>query len=235
MGDAVASWLAGQGVPAERITVTGQPRYDALHAMRQATAPDEGPDAPNLPEGERIVLFCSQPYLRYNVCGEAEARSIWRTVADGVRGLGAGHHLVAKLHPAEDLQQTRRWLGDDFSPEWTMTRDADVMSLLWRADVLVTLISSTALEAIALGKPVVLLDLGIMPEPIPYSETGAALRAQSAQELTRRLREVLQDGDARQRLARAREAFLPAYAGPLDGKAALRVAREIHALAVGDA
>ncbi|GAB4406465.1 MAG: hypothetical protein Kow00123_19100 [Anaerolineales bacterium] len=233
MGDAVARWLVGQGVPAGRIVVTGQPRYDVLHVMRQGTAQSDVPNALNLPEGEKIILFCSQPYLRYNVCNEAEARRIWRTVVESVRGLGAGYHLVAKLHPAEDLEQTRRWLGGDFPPEWTMTRDVDVLSLLWRADVLITLISSTALEAICLGKPVVLLDMDIMPEPIPYSEAGAALRARSAQELTQRLLEALYDVGTRQRLAGARETFLPAYAGPLDGQAALRVAREIHALVAG--
>lgn len=231
MGSAVAEWLATQGVPKERIVVTGQPRYDSLCALREGTTLPTGLDSLHLPERDKIILFCSQPYLRYNVCDEAKARSIWRTVIDGVKWLGAGHHLVAKLHPAEDLEWTRRWLGTDLPSEWTLTRDADVLSLLARADALVTLISSTALEAICLGKPVVLLDLGIMPEPVPYSEAGAALRARSAEELVQRLREALHDGATRQRLAEAREAFLLAYAGPLDGQASLRVAREVRALA----
>ena len=233
MGEAVARWLIGQGVPAERIVVTGQPRYDFLHALRQGTAQPTGLDALGLPDGAKIIVFSSQPYLRYNVCDEAAARRIWRTVVEGVKGLGAGHHLVAKLHPAEDLEGTRRWLGHDFAPEWTLTRDADVLSLLWRADALVTLMSSTALEAMCLGKPVVLLDAGVMPEPIPYSESGAALRARDAEELTARLRQALYDDGVRQALARAREAFLPAHVGPLDGQASLRVAREIESLARG--
>lgn len=230
MGEAVARWLTAQGVPAERIAVTGQPRYDLLHALQTSTAQPAGLEPPGLPEGKRIILFASQPYIRHKVCAEADARRIWQTVVAGVRALGANYHLVAKLHPSEDLAWTRRWLGKDFPAQWTMTRDVDVISLLWRADALVTVISSTALEAICLGKPVVLLDLGIMPESIPYLESGVALGAKDAEDLTERLRQALEDEATRRRLAQAREAFVSAYAGPMDGQASLRVAREIASL-----
>lgn len=233
MGDAVARWLAQQGVPEDCITVTGQPRYDVIHALRQGIAPPDSLESLRLPAGQKIILFSSQPYLRYGMFPEAEAREIWRTVVAGVRGLGAGHHLVAKLHPAEDLEQTRRWLGNDFPSEWTLCRDVDIFSLLYRAEALVTFISSTALEALCLGKPVVRLDIWSLPEPIPYVEQGVALQASNAAELTQCLRSVIYDGATRGGLARAYRAFLPAYAGPLDGQASLRVAREIQALARG--
>lgn len=233
MGEAVAHWLVQQGVPKERIVSTGQPRYDVLYALRQGIAQPNGLESLHLPLGQRIILFASQPYLRYGMFAEAEAREIWRTVIAGIQGLGAGYHLVAKLHPAEDLEWTRHWLGNDFPPEWTLCRDVDTFSLLYHADALVTLFSSTALEALCLGKPVVRLDMGRLPESIPYAERGAALQASSASELTEHLHRAIHDEATRARVAQAREAFLAAFAGPLDGQASLRVAREIEALVRG--
>lgn len=228
MGDAVARWLTGHGVSPERIAVTGQPRYDFLHALRQGDAQPQSLEHLQLPDAQKIILFSSQPYLRYNMCGEAAARRVWQTVIDGVKGLGEGHHLIAKLHPAEDLEWTRRWLADIFPPEWTLTRDEDVFSLTFRADAVVTVVSTTALEALCLGKPVALLEACGAVQPIPYALSGAALQASDAAELTARLREALYDGAVRLRLTEARETFVREHLHLLDGKAADRVAGEIR-------
>jgi hypothetical protein len=230
MGPAVARWLVSQGVPSGRIAVTGQPCYDRLFELREGLTQPESREALGLPAEQRIVLFSSQPYLRYRLCDEATARCIWQTVIEGVRGLGAGHRLVAKLHPAEDLEFTRKWLGDAFPREWTLTRDADVFSLTWHADVVVTVASTTALEAIYLGKPVVVLSAGLGRLPLPYVASGAALEAEGAVQLTARLREALYAPETRKRLAAAGSVFVTEYAC-VDGRASERVAIEIFRLA----
>jgi len=230
MGEAVADFLKREGVPPERIAVTGQPRYDVLFALRQGAAQPESLDGLCLPEGQKVILFSSQPYLRYNMCDEAKARSIWRIVIDGVKGLGPGHCLVAKLHPAEDLEGTRRWLGGDFPAAWTLTRDADIFSLAFRADAVVTVSSTTALEALYLGKPVVILDAGVTSLPIPYVQSGAAFPAKDARELTARLREGLYDTAVRARLTAAGAAFVAEHTHAADGGATERVGHEILAL-----
>ncbi len=233
MGPAVARWLASQGVPRECIAVTGQPAYDRLYHMQLGAAQPESRDALGLPQRQKIVLFSSQPYLRYNMCDETTARRIWRTVIEGVKGLGAGHHLVAKLHPAETPEFTRRWLGEDFPEGWTLTRDADVLGLAFHCDALVTVSSTTALEAIYLGKPTVMLDSGLGALPIPYVESGAALEARNAGELTDKLRQGLYDADTRGGLAAARGPFVREHLYRMDGRATERVAAEILTLTGG--
>jgi len=227
MGNAVKRWLVSRGVPPQQIAVSGQPRYDFLHALRQHTTRPQGLEELNLPEGQKIILFSSQPYVRYNTCSETVARQIWRSVIDGVKALGPGHHLVGKLHPAEDLEWTRQWLGADFPPDWTLTRDADVLSLVSRADALVTVTSTTALEAICLEKPVILLQTALWALPIPYVESGAALHATDSTELAARMREALYDHGVREQLKAAGRAFADEYAHITDGAATDRVAREI--------
>lgn len=230
MGEAMAEWLVEHGLSPTQVTVTGQPRYDFLYALKHRTL-NPTPLSVRLPDADKIVLFASQPYVRYGMCSVAEARRIWQTVINGVKGLGDGHHLVAKLHPAEDVERTRHWLADILPAEWTLTRDDDVFSLTFRADALVTVISTTALEALYLEKPVVLLQVCGVRQPIPYVPSGAALQARSEAELTTRLREALYDEGVRARLAQARRAFVPRQLDIADGRAAARVADLIRTIA----
>ncbi len=230
MGEAMAEWLVAHGLSPAQVTVTGQPRYDFLYALKhRAVSPK--PLSVRLPDAEKIILFASQPYIRYKMCSAQEARQIWQTVIEGVKGLGDGHHLVAKLHPAEDVEWTRRWLADILPARWTLTRDDDVFSLTARADALVTVISTTALEALYLEKPVVLVDACGVRQPIPYVPSGAALSARGAAELTVRLGEALYDENVRARLDQARRAFVPKQLDIADGKASERVANLIRTLA----
>jgi len=232
MGEAMAEFLVQHGLPRRQIMVTGQPRYDYLYALKHGTATPSPLSVP-LPYAHKIIVFASQPYVRYGMCSVAEARQIWHTVINGVKGLGEGHHLVAKLHPAENLEWTRRWLADMLPPEWTLTRDDDVLSLAFHADALVTVISTTALEALYLEKPVILLDACGVKQPIPYVPSGAALEARSATDLTLRLKEALYDASVQARLAQARRAFAPKHLDIADGRASERVADFIRAIVVG--
>ena len=230
MGEAFARHLIAYGVPEERIAITGQPRYDDLHALKRGTATPKPLSVP-LPAGHKIILFTSQPYVRDQMCSVGEARRIWQTVINGVKELGEGHHLVAKLHPAEDVAWTRRWLADVLAADCTLTRDDDVLSLAFRADALVTVISTTALEALYLEKPVILLDACGVKQPIPYVPSGAALEARTAADLTLRLKEALYDESVRARLAQARRAFVPRHLDIADGRASERVAELVRTLA----
>lgn len=232
MGEAMAEWLVAHGLSRQQVSVTGQPRYDYLYALKKGTATPSLLSMP-LPDAHKIIVFASQPYVRYGMCSVAEARQIWHTVINGVKELGEGHHLIAKLHPAEDVEWTRRWLADTLPPEWTLTRDDDVLSLAFRADALVTVISTTALEALYLEKPVILLDACGVKQPIPYVPSGAALEARSATDLALRLKEALYDASVQARLAQARRAFVPKQLDIADGRASERVADFIRAIVGG--
>lgn len=227
MGVAFKVWLESQGVPSECVVVTGQPRYDSLRTQIRISADGADAVAARISGQQKIILFSSQPFLRYNACDEKTARWIWHTVLAGVNGLGAGHHLIAKLHPAEDLDFTRGWLGDAFPDHWTLTHEGEILSLVSGADVLLTVSSTTALEAMSLGKPVVILDAGLGPPPIPYVESGAALGARNADELTACLRQMLYSAQVREQILQASAAFVGEYMHRVDGQSALRVALEI--------
>ncbi len=230
MGQAMAELLMRQGISQRQITVTGQPRYDLLYALKRGTAMPKPLPVP-LQTGEKIILFTSQPYVRYQMCSVVGARQIWQTVISGVKELGDGHRLVAKLHPGEDTEWTRGWLADTFPPDWILTRDDDVFSLVFHADALITVISSTALEALYLDKPVILLDACGVKQPIPYVPSGAVLQARTADDLTLRLKEALYDEGVRARLAQARRAFVPWQLDIADGKASERVTNLIEMIA----
>jgi len=103
------------------------------------------------------------------------------------------------------------------------------MRLLFAADLLVTVESLSAVEALVLGKPVVVLN---MPTNLQEMvDAGAALGVPEGQDPGAALLKALEDGEARERLATARRAYLNDVASGVDGRATERLLELLRATA----
>ncbi len=71
----------------------------------------------------------------------------------------AGKRVVIRPHPAEDLNEWKNLAGDKV----TIIADTDPLPWMWAADLVVHTNSTTGLEAILMGKPV--LNLETRPDP----------------------------------------------------------------------
>jgi glycosyltransferase involved in cell wall biosynthesis len=217
-GDCFRRRLMDEGVAAERIRVTGQPRLDALEA------PPAGPLA--AAGDEAVLLFCSQPI-------PAPPRLVDRLFVELVAACEAlpKVRLLFKLHP-RDLPEEhwRGLLGKAVSGEAVLgdrvevTKTRPLAESFRTADAMMTVASTTALEAMAAGLPVGLVDYLPTPWYLPYEERGAALSVRSRSELPDAVRRLLRD--------RALREGLTAHAGQVlqdelylrDGHSAERIA-----------
>ncbi|MHB8996993.1 MAG: hypothetical protein ACYC63_17245 [Armatimonadota bacterium] len=109
----------------------------------------------------------------------------------------------------------------------------DLRALILQADVTATRCSTVALDALALNKPVMTVDLTGEKERYPYAEDGGTAGVEHAEDIEPTLRRLLEaDPDE---LAPARNRFLLRHLGARDGKATKRVTRLIGAAAQGEA
>jgi hypothetical protein len=146
------------GVPANRIVVTGAPRFDEFFAMRPATDRATFAAGLGLPPDRPLLLYlCSSNFVAPR---EVEFVGQW---IDAVRGaaderLGDAAILV-RPHPANAEQ----WEGSDLSMRpgvaiWphhsTMNADQGLYDSLHHANAVVGLNTSAMIEAGILGKPV---------------------------------------------------------------------------------
>lgn len=203
--------LVRHGVAPARITITGQPRYDALCAVRDRLGGEDVRGALALDPAARYVLFASQPH---------QTGEYVRQVLDAILQVPEAHVLL-RPHPSEPAGKYDAWLG---AGRVSLRAADDIFALVRASDVVVTEYSTVALEAAILGVPVVTATFGGRPSPVPYAELGLAIPAGGPAELTAAIRAVVAG-----RAAAVPRDVLEELVGPLDGQSARRVAEAVRA------
>lgn len=165
--------------PAQRIMVTGEPRYDDLGAWdREKTVRELGLDP-----AKPTVVFMDQSGGIIQMAQE---------IALALNELVDECNVLIKLHPLE-RNATAPIYRRHCLPGVKLTR-YDTKELLNVSDVVVTCWSSTALETIMLKKPLILVNFGrLYPPFLTYDKDGAALRINDRSAFAAAVRACLHD------------------------------------------
>jgi 3-deoxy-D-manno-octulosonic-acid transferase len=83
--------------------------------------------------------------------------------------------------------------------------------------------STTALEAMILDKPVIIVDFIKNPFPTPYTESGAAIGVYKEEDLAPTIEKVLHNQKVQKELKNNRKQFVYEHAYKIDGQASKRV------------
>jgi hypothetical protein len=203
---------------ASKIIVTGAPVHDALAAVEPLN--DGAATLEGGAENE-LVLYCSSPVRRTNT------RSARNRMLDHVcHAFEPPVRVVVKTHPQEDRTTVERLIHEWERPEVVLAPgDADLFSLIQEARVLVTPFSTTAIEAVLLGTPVVILNYGFNRDYLDFEAAGVGVSVpdrgpQGIVQAVRRAGEL----KGTETFATARRLFVERYAYRMDGRAANRVA-----------
>jgi glycosyltransferase involved in cell wall biosynthesis len=133
-----------------------------------------------------------------------------------------GVRAIVKPHPAEPPTAYDTALAAERSTRVRVVPGVDLVDLLYAADALVTVESLSAVEALVLGRPVVVLN---MPTHLrELVDQGVALGVPAAEDPAAALQAVLFEPSAATRLAAARERYLSDFAMGADGRATERIA-----------
>jgi hypothetical protein len=200
--------------PPEAIAVVGSAERDALvEAARHMTAADRAAVAARLgiPSGRRIVL-CATKFT--------EARHVLAALARAVGSLPAVH-LIIKAHPAENTAGYAPFASGNIT---VVAATEPLTDLLAIADAVVTVNSTVAVDALALGVPS--LTLGQPNNLSPFVEAGAMLGAGDEAEIAGSLSRLLTDEQLRASVV----ANGLRLVGTVDGAATANAARALLAL-----
>jgi glycosyltransferase involved in cell wall biosynthesis len=227
-GEAARRFLieAGRYAP-ESLVVTGSPTFDELLlASRTWDRPALRAELGASPD-ERLIAVAS----RFRGIRETHQSigSAFPGLVRAVEGLPRARLLV-KPHPAESTDGYSRVMREmGATRARLLDSKQDLMRLMFAADVLVTVESLSAVEALVLGKPVVVLN---MPTNLKEMvDAGAALGVPEGQDPAETLSRALEDPGTRERLAAARSAYLNDVASGVDGRATLRLLELLRATA----
>lgn len=205
--------------PADRLIVTGSPGRDALVARIGTFTGDDRAAA-------RQAAGAGQPEQKLAVLAAkfTEIRDVLPALMGAVRR-HPGIHLAIKAHPAETPDVYAPFTAG--LPNVTVLgADADLARLLWAADALVTLNSTVAIDALALGLPGGLpaLVIGRPSNLSPFVEEGVMLGAEGETGIEEGLRRLLYDREVRTQVTAAAGVFVARYGLTATGTAAARAA-----------
>jgi CDP-glycerol glycerophosphotransferase (TagB/SpsB family) len=198
--------------------VTGSPKFDAL--LESARTLDRAAVRARLgvAQGERLLLVASR--FRGIRGTHQSIGSAFPALVRAVERLGV--RCLVKPHPAEPADVYARVVKDEHSTRVSvLSTGADLVELLHASDALCTVESLSAVEALVLERPVLLLN---MPTNLRrMAEQGVALGVAAGTDPEEALRQVLFDEATQGRLREARARYLSDLAHGVDGEATTRI------------
>ncbi|GEM_PF-5037093 len=207
--------LMRRGIDATHIVITGNPRMDSVLAFRNGIA--KRPYyllKKRLLGRSRTILYATEG-LDQNVKLFELLRGYVRTRSHV--------KLHVRLHPFEPDGFLK---GD--GKKVIVSRKGNLFEDLTSSEALVTVSSTTMLEALILGIPVISFRTGFFPPRAVFSTEGDVLTAHNYRELENYLDQILFEPDFREAwLSEHQEAF-EKYIGYSDGRAAQRLAAIIR-------
>jgi hypothetical protein len=201
----------------ESLVLTGSPRFDELLARARSCDRDALRQGLGAAEGQPLVAVAS----RFRAIRDTHSAigSAFPSLVAAVRALGV--RCLVKPHPAESHGEYLAAIGLSDPAIGVLSPSADLLDLLIAADALVTVESLSAVEALVVGRPVVILN---MPTHLgALVDAGVALGVDAGADPTETLRRALLDPDTRNALQHARALYLHELALGVDGQATRRI------------
>lgn len=219
-GEQARDFMLSQHVPSNRVSITGSPRHDAVaaqgHAGGRKTMTSVG-----VRNRVAVLLACVFSGLVDRDKLAAVYEAIVRSAASCPNVV-----LIVKLHPGDPPKAARQF-NRGAGRIIVADARADIRALILDCDAFVTLGSTSTMDALLAGKPVIwpdLFDLAWWDDD--FIKSGATLVARSEDELASCFRAVA-DGSvvaAQSALDPARQRFLERMIFRTDGQAAQRIA-----------
>ena len=227
--------MAIHGLAPDRVVVTGAPLLDRLRQEAE-TLPRPSGEARRAALGRlgldpdrKVVVFApdhlNKGKLTYDITlSPAEHTRLVRSVLEAVGQIPEAQLVIKLKADDQSHQRIRSLVRRHGRGPVVMLRSVRWPELFVVADVLVIWHSTVGLEGLVYGLPMVTVNLTGRPDRVDYAKRGVAIGVYEEAALAEAIRAALFDAQTQERLRQAIPEFLSAYAGPLDGRSAARVA-----------
>ncbi len=208
--------------PSKSVSVTGSPGFDVLSTIKDMPGKRGVLREYGIDEDKKIILWTTQCL----VLSDEENKKNLRTVRSALDKLD-DCVLIIKQHQREEEKHTKMIVSCMDLPQKNIVlapKTANTLDLIRACDVLVTKFSTTATEAIALDKSVMILNLSKEADLMGYVDEGAAVGVYQEQEFEGAIEKLLQH---EKELAEKRSRYISRHLFKIDGKATERAAEVI--------
>lgn len=214
-GRQAQNYLTGKGVDKERILITGSMLTSRIKNISNNTG--------NL---EKTILYTPSDLVFSGIIKPKELHAIIHQVCSSLSPLG--YKIIVKPHPSEDILIFNTLEGKYPNVEIS---GQNIYDLLSHSSLVITDLSSFALEALAANRPLVIFfpEIEKIVEPNSYAldlvEKNAAFLAKDTHELLGQVRNILEN-ESLQNMESVKK-VVEEYLGKMDGTEAVRSANSI--------
>ncbi|MBI5190031.1 MAG: CDP-glycerol glycerophosphotransferase family protein [Nitrospirae bacterium] len=218
-GEGMREWFLEHGTDDKKLVTTGQPRYDGIleHLKNADTIKAEL----GIPAGKKVVMYAATGY-------EGETGTVGMALS-AMRGREDAVFVI-KPHPVEDPAIYDRLLRDMDFPCALVAKGKNIFDMLAICDTVLLTFSTVGLEAVLMGKLLVVLSSNRHWGGDNYIEQGVAVLAETAPEVRKAVDGLLDGSPEYGYLKDNRERFIHRYNYKHDGRARERVAAVLDEL-----
>jgi len=221
-GKAVKSYLPERRRASPKsFVITGNPSFEYRSRVLKDFRREEIYHQLGLDIHKDLIVFTSQPVQLFMT--QDKRYTLLYTLYNAMKKI-PDKQFVVKLHPLESAGLHELLIRRMKIENAIIVKNVDLFKLLSVCKLLTTSFSTSALEAMMLDKPVIVINLSGDPDIMPYAERGAALGVYKEEDIIPTIRRALYDPETKKELARNRSKFVYEYAYKIDGKASRRVA-----------
>ena len=157
-GDNVKNMLLSEGVSPERLVVTGNSKFDDLIQFRNPLEKDYLKEKFELPSDKRVVLVLTQSFVEAGLWSKKDREYFIVEIAKACVNL-EDVQLVIKLHPPYESEADYREILKDLPISPLIYNFESLHEIICICDVVVSVSSTAALEALALSKPLLIINM----------------------------------------------------------------------------
>ncbi|MDD3627274.1 MAG: UDP-N-acetylglucosamine 2-epimerase [bacterium] len=156
-GDYLKDGLVRKGINPEKIKVVGSTK---IHYLLQLTDEDNRKYLQNinLPTDKPYILFTTTPIAPFGPGTLEELELTLFSIYKNVKAFPE-YNFVIKLHPRDKIELYKQIIPDEYHSCFYFFQEENIYNLIKGCSILITETSTTALEAMALNKRILLLNL----------------------------------------------------------------------------
>jgi hypothetical protein len=212
-GETSRAYFRRVGVPASRIIVTGNPRFDQLAQADFSAGAGRVRAAIGVSDKDFLLTFLSSPIERMQIVSKEEKRRAlirWTEWAARLRSNPewTSLRLGVKLHRGEDPAEMQSIIDGCGVGDWARIAEAPLYPLLQASQAAAMFSTTAGLEAALLSVPVGILEFSRPLDDWDLSGRGAATGVRSEEDFRAFLRSARDDSGLGPRGARAAAQYL---------------------------
>jgi len=210
--------------PKKCVRVTGMPKYDSIsNDLWKKEALEYSKRLGLSGQKKNVVVTTQTPDNDFTV---EINNDLIRTIAQAIKQIGTAK-LIIKAHPSEKYISSYGEICRREGIDYLLFRDVDILKLLYSCDMLLTITSTTALEAMLFQKPVIICNFFHITDPMDYVSYGIAERVDDRSDLLPKMKRLLFDEEAIKKM-KERQAIAVGNYIIADGKVSDRVLEVIN-------